>query len=462
MPDIPGSATVGTATVSTAAAGTAPASTAGSSAAGSSTVRSPAPSDGAGSSAAATTGPGPLLYPFARPAAPAGSQLRIVRGEGAHVVDDSGRRYVDALASLWYCAAGHGRREIADAVSRQMRELEAFHLFERFTNPPAEALAARLAALAPMPDARVFFTCGGSEAVDAAVKLARIAHAQAGAPERTIVISRAPSYHGVTYGGTSLTGLPANQAGFGPLVGDVQQVPKDDLAAVEAVLTASPGRVAAIIAEPVIGAGGVYPPVAGYLAGLRDLCDRHGAFLILDEVITGFGRLGAWFGAEHFGVRPDLVTFAKAVTSGYQPLGGVLAGPAVHGPLTRDEEFVLRTGNTYAGHPTACAAALANLDILAGEGLVERAGAVGDRLAAGLRAVAERHELADVRGRGAVWAVELPPGRTAPAVRDAMLARGVICRPIGTSILAFCPPLMIADSDVDACAQALEDALRAV
>jgi adenosylmethionine-8-amino-7-oxononanoate aminotransferase len=421
---------------------------------------------GARQDAAATTDvgggrdrPGPLLYPFARPAAPATSQIRIVSGQGAHVVDDTGRRYVDALASLWYCAAGHGRIEIIDAVGAQLRRLDAFHLFERFTNPPAEALAARLAALAPMADARVFLTSGGSESVDAAVKLARIAHAQAGAPERTIVISRAPSYHGVTYGATSLTGLPANQAGFGPLVGDVHQVDKDDLAAVEAVMVANPGRVAAVIAEPVVGAGGVYPPVEGYLAGLRALCDAHGAYLILDEVITGFGRLGTWFGATHFGVRPDLVTFAKAVTSGYQPLGGVLLGPAVHGPLAADDEFVLRTGHTYAGHPVACAAALANLDLLAGEGLLERAPAVGGRLSAGLREVAARHGLAEVRGRGAVWAVELPADRSATAVRDAMLALGVICRPIGSSVLAFCPPLMIAEADVDRCVEALDEAL---
>jgi putrescine---pyruvate transaminase len=416
---------------------------------------------GPAGAAARPAAPGPLLYPFARPAASGESLIRIVAGEGAHVVDDAGRRYIDALASLWYCAVGHGRREIIDAVGAQLGRLDAFHLFERFTNPPAEALAARLAALAPMADARVFFANGGSEAVDAAIKLARIAHGQAGAPERTIVVSRAPSYHGVTFGGTSLTGLPANQAGFGPLVGDVCQVGKDDLAAVEAVMVANPGRVAAVVAEPVIGAGGVHPPAEGYLTGLRALCDAHGAFLVLDEVITGFGRLGSWFGAAHFGVRPDLVTFAKAVTSGYQPLGGVLVGPAVHAPLSAHDDFVLRTGGTYAGHPVACAAALANLDVLEGDGLVERAGTVGARLAAGLRGLAARHELADVRGAGAMWAVELPAGRPAAAARDAMLERGVICRPIGSSVLAFCPPLMIAETDVDACVDALDAVLAA-
>ncbi len=402
--------------------------------------------------------PGPLLHPFARPAAPADSFIRIVSGKGAHVTDDSGRRYIDGMAGLWYCAVGHGREEIIEAVAAQLRELDAFHLFERFTNVPAEALAERLAALAPMSRARVFLTNGGSEAVDSAVKIARLAHAVAGEPARTIIISRSPSYHGVTYGGMSLTGLPANRDGFGPGVGDVVQVGKDDLDAVSAVMGGNHGRVAAVIAEPVIGAGGVHPPRPGYLTGLRDLCDRHGAFLILDEVITGFGRLGDWFGADHFGVRPDIVTFAKAVTSGYQPLGGVLIGPAVHEPLNRPD-VLLRHGGTYAGHPAACAAALANIGLLESEGLIDRAPAIGDRLATGLRSVARAHGLTDVRGCGAMWAVDLPSGLDATAIRNRMLAHGVIVRPIGASTLAFCPPLIIDLADVDVLSAALGAAL---
>ncbi|WP_322762474.1 aspartate aminotransferase family protein [Frankia sp. Cr2] len=405
-----------------------------------------------------TTALPPLLHPFARPAATRDSFIRIVSGKGAHVVDDSGRRYVDAMASLWYCAAGHGREEIIEAVATQLRQLDAFHLFERFTNPAADALAERLAALAPMPGVRVFLTCGGSEAVDTAMKIARLAHAVAGEPERAIIISRSPSYHGVTYGGMSLTGLPANRAGFGPGVGDIIQVDKDDLDAVAAIMASKPGRVAAVIAEPVIGAGGVYPPRPGYLTGLRDLCDAHGVFLILDEVITGFGRLGSWFGARHFGVRPDLVTFAKAVTSGYQPLGGVLVGPAVHEPLRRPD-VVLRHGGTYSGHPAACAAALANIAVLETEGLPERASVIGERLEAGLHAVAAAHGLPDVRGHGAMWAVDLPDGLAAAEIRDRMLTHGVIVRPLGSSTLAFCPPLVIDLADVDLVSTALDAAL---
>ena len=402
--------------------------------------------------------PPTFLHPFARPASE--DFVSIVRGEGARVYDADGREYIDAMASLWYCNIGHGRTEMADVVARQMRELEAFHTFEMFTNPAADALADEVAAVAPMPHARVLFTSSGSEAVDSALKLARVAHAAAGHPERTLVISRAPSYHGVTYGGMAATGLPANQAGFGAMLGDVVQTPKDDLDAVADVFTAQPGRVAAVIAEPVVGAGGVYPPAPGYLEGLRRLCDEHGAYLILDEVVCGFGRLGRWFAAEHYGVRPDLVTFAKAITSGYIPLGGVIVGPHVRAPLEDDSAFVLKHGHTYSGHPTACAAGLAALEITRAEGLVDRAAKVGERLADGLRNIAADGLVAEARGEGAVWAVGLHgDGRRAPEVRDRMLADGVIPRPIGDATVAFCPPLVITDAEIDRCLEALEAAV---
>jgi len=411
------------------------------------------------SSAPAGGAPGPLLHPFAKPAAAAAGFTRMVRGEGAVVFDEDGRRYVDAMASLWYCNVGHGRTEIADAVAAQMRALETYHCFERFSNPVAEELAGRLAAL--VPGARVFFTSGGSEAVDTALKLSRAAHAQAGSPERTIAVSRVPSYHGVTYGGMSLTGLPLNAQPFGPGVGDVVQVPKDDLDAVRAVFEDHPGRVAAVFAEPVIGAGGLWPPAPGYLEGLRALCDEHGAHLVLDEVICGFGRLGTMLAGEHFGVRADLTTFAKAVTSGYVPLGGVLVGPAVHEPLAADPAYVLRHGYTYSGHGAACAAALVCLDITEREGLLARATAIGARLAPALTGLRDEGLLADVRGVGALWGVGLPEGVDPVAVRDRMLDDGVVVRPIAPSTLAVCPPLVIADADLDRVPEALRTALLA-
>jgi adenosylmethionine-8-amino-7-oxononanoate aminotransferase len=402
---------------------------------------------------------GPLLHPFARPAAPASSFTSIVRGSGALVWDDQGNRYVDGLASLWHCNVGHGRAEIAEAVAAQMLQLETYHCFERFSNPPAEELAARLAALAPVRGSRVFFTSGGSEAVDTAIKLSRAAHAQAGEPGRTIVISRTPSYHGVTYGAMALTGLPLNRKDFGTGMVDVVQVDKDDLEGVRKVFEDNPGGVAAVFAEPVIGAGGVWPPVPGYLEGLRALCDVHGAHLVLDEVICGFGRLGSMFAGKHLGVQADLTTFAKGVTSGYVPLGGVLVAPSVHGALAADPAFVLRHGNTYSGHASACVAALACLDITEREGLLLKATAIGARLEPALQALQTKGLIADVRGIGALWAVGLPDGVDPVAVRDRMLAEGVILRPMAPSTLAICPPLVIEDDDLDAIPDALCAAL---
>jgi putrescine---pyruvate transaminase len=403
-----------------------------------------------------------LLHAFARPDAPRSSFLEIVAGNGAEVTDADGRVYVDALASLWYCAVGHGRPEIAEAVAAQMRRLEVFHTFERFTNQPADALADRLSELAPMPDARVFLTSGGSESVETAIKLARIAQARAGHPERTVVVSRHPSYHGVTYGALSLTGLPANQEGFGPLLPDVVQVPYDDIEALDQLAEAGEARIAAVIAEPVIGAGGVYPPSDGYLAALRERCDRWGAYLIFDEVICGFGRLGAWWGADHYGVRPDMVTFAKGVTSGYLPLGGVLVGAAVRAPLESGSEFVFRHGYTYSGHPLPAVAALANIDIIEKEGLLDRAKGIGEGLGKALVDLVDGEHVLEARGTMGIWAIGLAPHLAAPVVRDALLDFGVIARPIGNATLAYCPPLVITDEQVERCVDGTRRAVDTV
>lgn len=400
-----------------------------------------------------------LLHPFARPAATNASFVEIVSGEGAEVRDAAGRTYVDALASLWYCEVGHGRPSIGAAVAEQMRHLDAFHTFDRFTNPVAEALAERLVGLAPMPDSRVFLTSGGSEAVETAVKLARIAQAQAGHPERTVVVSRQPSYHGVTYAAMSATGLAPNQAGFGPLLPDVVQVPYDDLGALDALDAVAAGRVAAVIAEPVVGAGGVLPPPPGYLEGLRARCDAWGAYLILDEVICGFGRLGAWWASQHFGIRPDMVTFAKGVTSGYLPLGGVLVGPRVREPLEVDEGFVLRHGYTYSGHPATAAAALANLDLLEEEELVSVAGHIGEVLGGGLASLVDGDRVLGCRGTQGIWALGLGPSVDATRLRDVLLEEGVIARPVGAATLAYCPPLVVTDAQMARCVEGTAAAL---
>jgi len=414
-----------------------------------------------------TSGPGAdqlpaFLHAFASPARVRGDFLNIVEGSGAEVIDASGRRYIDALASLWYCQVGHGRAEIADAAAGQLRRLGGFSTFDRYTNPTADALADRLAGLAPMPEARVFLASGGSESVETAIKLARLAQVRNGHPERTVIVSRQPSYHGVTYAAMTASGVPPNQEGFEPLLPDVIRVPYDDLSALDGLPAVQQGRVGAVIAEPVVGAGGVWPAPEGYLAGLRQRCDSWGAHLILDEVICGFGRLGTWWGAQYAGVRPDLVTFAKGVTSGYLPLGGVLVGPAVRGPLEADSTAVLRHGYTYSGHPSCAAAALANLDILEREQLFSSAERIAANLGTGLRSLVDGGRVTEVRGTMGIWAIGLGAGVDATQVRDALLDDGVIARPIGTSTVAFCPPLVITDAQMEQCVEATRRALEHV
>jgi putrescine aminotransferase len=318
-----------------------------------------------------------------------------------------------------------------------------------------------LRAIGPMPDSRVFFTCSGSESIDSVMKLARIAHVRAGAPQRSLIISRVRGYHGTAYGGTSAQGIAPNRQDFGPFVEGVLQVPADDIEALASLMSERGSEVAAVITEPVQGAGGIYPSTPEYLQGLRRLCDQHGAYLVFDEVITGFGRLGSWFAAHHFGVTPDFVTFAKAITSGYQPLGGVFVGATPRAALEADGDFFLRHGFTYSGHPTSCAAGLKNLEIMRREGLVERASHVGGRLSDGLRALAGDGVIDHARGLGAMWAAGLRPDQDAMAMRDHMFEHGgVVCRALNADSLLFCPPLVTTDEQVDRMVDAVAAAAR--
>jgi adenosylmethionine-8-amino-7-oxononanoate aminotransferase len=390
--------------------------------------------------------PEPLMHPFAKPSRE--RFIRIVRGKGALVWDEHGAELVDGMASLWYSAIGHGRDEMADAIADQVRVLEAYSAFDPFTNEPAEQLAYELREIGPMADSRIFLTGSGSESIDTMMKLARLAHVQRGEGQRKLIISRERGYHGTAYGGTSAQGIAPNREHFGPFVDQVVHVPADDIEALSVLMARLGSQIAAVVAEPVQGAGGVYPAPEGYLQGLRKLCDQHGAYLVFDEVITGFGRLGSWFGAHHYGVQPDFATFAKGVTSGYVPLGGVFLGTAPAAALESDPEFFLRHGFTYSGHPTACAAALKNLEIIRREGLLDRAKHIGHRLSSGLHALAADGRLDEVRGLGAMWAATLPGGRSAVPARDSMLAGGVIVRALNDA-LVFCPPLVITDEQID-------------
>ena len=377
--------------------------------------------------------------------------------------DDAGNEYLDGLGSLWYCQVGHGREEIISAVAQQMRTLGSYHTFAPMGSEVSDRAAERIVSVSPFPDGRVFLCCSGSESIDTAVKISRKIPILRGEPQRQIILKRGRGYHGVNLGGTSVQGIAANREGWGDLLPHVIEYDPVDIESAARIFSEHGDRIAAVITEPVQGAGGIFPPPDGYLEGLRRLCDAHGALLVFDEVITGFGRTGSWFGAQTYAVTPDLMTFAKGVTSGYQPMGGVLLSRSVCDTLEADDEFTFMHGYTYGGHPPACAAAIANIDLLESEGLVERANHVGERLSAGLNALMADDMFVEVRGVGAMWAAQLDGEDCTPRgleIRDRMLELGVACRSINGAI-SFCPPLVMEDRDVDrmvdVCAQAVRE-----
>jgi adenosylmethionine-8-amino-7-oxononanoate aminotransferase len=378
----------------------------------------------------------------------------IDRGEGIYVYDESGRRYLDAAASLWYMNVGYGRTEIIDAMAEQARKLPAFHAFIDYGTRPPIDLADRIAAVAPVRGSRVFFGSGGSDAVETAAKLTRRYFNAIGQPERTVFISREWAYHGMHPYGTTLGGMEPNRSGYnGDLVADVVIVPFDDTEAVEkAIDHAGAERIAGIFVEPVIGAGGVRPVEEGYFGKVHELVRSAGGLYISDEVITGFGRVGDWFAANRFGLQPDLVTFAKGVTCGYAPLGGVIASPQVAAPFFDTPGLMFRHGYTYSGHATACTAGIVVMDILEREGLIERAAALEEELYQALLPLEELPVVDHVRrGVGALAAVQLTVGddetlpyRAATACREA----GVLTRAVGGGGLQVSPPFIMTPDDV--------------
>jgi adenosylmethionine-8-amino-7-oxononanoate aminotransferase len=378
----------------------------------------------------------------------------IDRGEGIYVYDESGRRYLDAAASLWYMNVGYGRTEIIDAMAEQARKLPAFHAFIDYGTRPPIDLADRIAAVAPVRGSRVFFGSGGSDAVETAAKLTRRYFNAIGEPERTVFISREWAYHGMHPYGTTLGGMEPNRSGYnGDLVADVVIVPFDDTEAVEkAIDHAGAERIAGIFVEPVIGAGGVRPVEEGYFGKVHELVRSAGGLYISDEVITGFGRVGDWFAANRFGLQPDLVTFAKGVTCGYAPLGGVIASPHVAAPFFDTPGLMFRHGYTYSGHATACTAGIVVMDILEREGLIERAAALEEELYQALLPLEELPVVDHVRrGVGALAAVQLTVGddetlpyRAATACREA----GVLTRAVGGGGLQVSPPFIMTPDDV--------------
>jgi putrescine---pyruvate transaminase len=408
-----------------------------------------------------------LWHPFSDMAAVRGNEIVISRGEGVWIEDEDGNRYIDGSASLWYANVGHGRREIADAVHRQMTQLEAFSIFGDNATPPALELADRLCAHAPMEGAKVFFTTGGGDAIDTAAKLARLYWQVVGQPERLHIISREQGYHGTMAFGTSIGGIDANRVGYGPLVPSTSRIPHDSAAALrDEIERVGPGKVAAFFVEPVIGAGGVYPPVPGYMEEVAEICAETGVLLVVDAVITGFGRLGTWFAAERFGISPDLITFAKGVTSGYLPLGGILISGRIAEPFwSSPGKLMLRHGQTYSGHATVCAAGLANIEILERENLIPRGRELEGDLYEALAPLKEHPLVGDVRGGvGLMASVAVDDALLAQdaglAVKFAKAARrhGVFLRPLVRE-LAIAPPLIITVEEIGMIAEGIRAGL---
>jgi beta-alanine--pyruvate transaminase len=397
----------------------------------------------------------------------------ITRAKDMYYYATDGRAVLDATAGLWCCNAGHGRDEIVAAIKRQAEELDYAPAFQ-FGHPHAFELASRIAALAPGDLDHVFFCNSGSEAVDTALKIALAYHHVRGEGARTRLIGRERGYHGVGFGGISVGGIVNNRKFFGSLLTGVDHLPHtynretqaftkgdpewgghlaDDLERIAALH--DPSTIAAVIVEPMAGSTGVLPAPKGYLARLRAICDKYGILLILDEVITGFGRLGFAFAAERYGVVPDIITFAKGITSGAVPMGGAIVRAPVHDAFMRGPEHVIELfhGYTYSAHPLACAAGLAALDLYRKEKLFERAGALEPKFADAAMALRGLPGVLDIRTVGLVAGIDLaskPDGfgkRAYAAMEKAFHEHGLMIRVTGDTI-ALSPPLIASEDEI--------------
>jgi adenosylmethionine-8-amino-7-oxononanoate aminotransferase len=401
----------------------------------------------------------------------AGAELVIRSGTGAIITDVNGREYVDATASLWYCNVGYGRQEIADRVADQMARLSAYSNFGAFATEPTLELAERLAALSPMDDTVVLFGSGGSDAVDTAAKLARRYWDVLGQPGKRFIVAREHGYHGMHGWGTSLAGIPGNKAGYGgAFIDEVVQVGAGDTEGLGALFERRGPEIAAFIGEPVIGAGGVIAPEPHYWAEVNRLCREHDVLLIADEVICGFGRMGEWFGSVKYGIEPDMMTFAKGVSSGYLPIGGVLVGKRVRAPFWDDPVpgAVFRHGYTYGGHASAAVAALANLDIIEREDLIGRVRTLTPILDRALRRLEGVPLVGEIRTVGLTAAVTVQPDRLAsdPALPDmvaaAAIRHGVATRSLRGHALQVSPAFIISEAEIDAMVDGVRRAFEEV
>jgi putrescine aminotransferase len=412
-----------------------------------------------------------LWHGFADMHTVADAEVVIRSADGVWLEDTAGNRYLDATAALWYCNVGYGRREIADAVAEQLARLPAYSSFGAYTSEPSVALADRLAALAPIPNAVVFLGSGGSDAVDTAAKLARRYWDVVGKPEKRVIVSREFGYHGMHGWGTSLAGIAPMKSGYGGnFIDEVVNVGSMDVETLGALFAERSDEIAAFIGEPVIGAGGVYPPEDHYWPEVSRLCHEHDILLIADEVITGFGRTGQLWATTRYGIEPDMITFAKGVSSGYVPLGGVLVGERVRAPFWDDDVpgAVFRHGYTYSGHAGAAAAAMANLDIIEREGLVARVAMLEPVLDHAVRRLAAAPGVGEIRTVGLTAAVAFrddllaaDPGLPERAV-VAALRHGVATRVLRGHALQISPPFVISEAEIDTMVDGLGAALEDV
>ncbi|NIZ09310.1 aminotransferase [Pseudooceanicola sp. HF7] len=428
-----------------------------------------------------------VFHPFsmAQTHEQSGAQMMARTAEGSWITDDAGNRYLDAMAGLWCVNVGYGQERIADALADQARKLSYFHGFSSMATEPAAILAERVISKAPKGFSKVFFGASGSDANDTQAKIVWYYNNARGKPEKKKIIARDRGYHGVTVLSGGLTGLPGLHAGFDlplPMIRHVSaphniwtRHPGEDDATFTArlaqeledlILAEGPETVGAFIAEPVMGAGGVIVPPEGYFPAIREVLDRHDVLLIADEVICGFGRLGTWFGSERMEIKPDLMSVAKGITSGYAPLSGVLVGDAVWQVISGEGAAKFGAfghGYTYTAHPIMAAAALANLDIVEEDNLVARAGEMGDYLNAALaKAFGDLPIVAETRGKGLMAAVEFarptadgwqrfdPALQVGPRIVRAAMQEGVISRalPSGDAI-SFSPPFIITPEEID-------------
>jgi adenosylmethionine-8-amino-7-oxononanoate aminotransferase len=404
--------------------------------------------------------------------------LVVVRGEGCELIGEDGQRLIDGFSGLWTVNLGHGRADLVEAAAGQMATLPYASTFGGVASPPAIELADKIASLAPGGMSGVFFASGGSEANETAIKLARRHWIRRGQPTKSVVVTHDRGYHGLTGVATTATRLGPYHGDFGVLAPDIAEVPAPypyrcvagvpcrpatcpvctGAALEEEILSLGPERVAAVIVEPVFGSGGVIVPPAGYLKRLREVCDRHEALLIADEVITGFGRTGAWFGCERDQVVPDFITFAKGVTSGYVPLGGVIVGNEIWSDLRDPDQRPgpLMHGFTYSGHPVACAVALASIAAIERESLLTRVGEASELLGRLVAPLRDHPEVGEVRQAGLMLGIELVADRETRqpwpeetdrgrAAADAARERGLLTRCLLDDVLCLAPPFTISD-----------------